>query len=50
MYVFHKKRGGGGNSGGGGAKKHGETIADHISYVDAKFGSWQLLPKGATGL
>ncbi len=35
---------------GGSEKMHGETIADHISYVDAKFGSWQLLPKGETRL
>jgi hypothetical protein len=38
MYIFHEK--GGGGTGEGGAKNHGETIADHISYVDAKFGSW----------
>ncbi len=37
-------------TGEGDKKKHGESIADHISYVDAKFGSWQLLPKGATEL
>ncbi len=49
MGVFHEKEGGRGEQGRGG-KKHGETIADHISYVDAKFGPWQLLPKGATGL
>ncbi len=34
---------------GGGVKKHGETIVDHVSYVGAKFVSWQLLLKGATG-
>ncbi len=33
----------------GGHEKHEETIVDHISYVDAKFGSWQFLPRAQQG-